>query len=263
MRIRRNGIISPPTPQYLSVPTLLLDAKVLIGYSELMCAHVTTVTWDELLAVARAMWTYTPIIDIPDWPARPPRYADAFPKSVVPVLLSAVSRETMADTGEAARALFAEPSELVWGYSLEGKSDVIFNTRVETAATSPLWRSSFADRHCVVPVHTFFEPHKTERIVSPRGKELKQVYSFEESDSPVMLLAGIWDQDRFSILTTEPNEYVAPVHNRMPIVLDQKAAMQWLTFQGLATNENIPLTSSPVYPNEPPTPTSGQQLTLF
>lgn len=244
----------------LAVTALLLDAKLPIGYSKPMCAHVTTVTWDELLAVARAIRTYTPIIDVPDWPARPSRYTDAFPKSMVPVLLSSVSREA---PGEAVIDLFAEPFELMWGYSLEGKSEVIFNTRVETAATSPLWRNSFMERHCVVPVHSFFEPHKTERILSPRGKELKQTYRFEEPDAPVMLLAGIWDQDRFSILTTEPNTYVAPVHNRMPIVLNQQAATQWLTFQGLATNENIPLTASPVLPSEPSTPASGQQLTLF
>lgn len=225
-----------------------------------MCAHVTTVTWDELLAVARAIQTYTPIIDIPDWPARPPRYTDAFPKSVVPVLCSSVSRETL---GETAMAPFAEPSELIWGYSLDGKIDVIFNTRIETAASSPLWRSSFDSRHCVVPVHSFFEPHKTERILGPRGKELKQVYCFKEPHTPVMLLAGIWDQDRFSILTTEPNEYVAPVYNRMPIVLGQQGATQWLTFQGLPTNETIPLTSSPIYLNESLAPSSGQQLTLF
>lgn len=228
-----------------------------------MCAHVTIVTWDELLAVARAMQTYTPINDIPDWPARPLRYADAFPKSTVPVLLSAVSRETITDAGKMALDMFANPKEMIWGYALEGKRDVIFNTRVETAATSPLWRNSFENHHCIVPVHAFFEPHKTERILGSHGRELKQVYCFEEPDASVMLLAGIWDQNRFSILTTEPNAYVAPVHNRMPIVLDQQAATQWLTFQGLPANENIPLTSSPMYPNNSSAPTSGQQLTLF
>lgn len=228
-----------------------------------MCAHVTVVTWDELLAVARAMFTCTPVNKLPDWPARQPRYPDAYPKSLVPMLLTAALGEDTLGAYEPCAEDFVRAGELTWGYTLDGKSDVIFNTRVETAARSPLWRDSFENRHCVVPVHSFFEPHKTKRVKNARGKEIKQVYRFEEPDAPVMLLAGIWEKGRFSILTTEPNAYVAPVHSRMPIVLNQQSALQWLTFQGLNFAEDIPLTSSPIHPDNPSAPTSGQQLTLF
>lgn len=255
-----------------------------------MCAHVTIVTWDELLAVARALRTFTPINDMPDWPARQPHYVDAFPKALVPVLLSAISSKDFGEegaqwingvpisstasaeklahvsldrAGEYATELLAQPAQLTWGYALEGKRDVIFNTRIETAAHSPLWRNSFENRHCIVPVHSFFEPHKTERVHRVNGKELKQVYRFEEPTSPVMLLAGIWDQNRFSILTTEPNAYVSPVHPRMPVILDQRAAIQWLTFEGLHANEDIPLISQALYDGIPQNPTTSHQLSLF
>lgn len=235
---------------------------------------MTTVTWDELLAVARAIETYAPINDIPDWPARQSHYVDAFPKSLVPILLSNASTVGGIPSDvrsvapfEAFAGLAIQPAELTWGYTLESKSDVIFNTRIESAATSPLWHSSFESRHCIVPVHAFYEPHKTEKVRNSSGREVKQVYRFEEPYNSIMLLAGIWDKDRFSILTTEPDEYVAPIHPRMPIVLDQQSATQWLSFQGFDVGKSIPLASSPLYENEASSSNtnsgSGQQLSLF
>ncbi len=48
------------------------------------------------------------------------------------------------------------------------------------------------------------------------------------AEKPLLLAAGIYQEDRFSVITVDPNETVAPIHNRMPLVLDSNAARMWL-----------------------------------
>jgi putative SOS response-associated peptidase YedK len=91
------------------------------------------------------------------------------------------------------------------------------------ARTDSLRRGSFksmlTNRHCVIPAQGFYEWREEE------GK--KQPYYFARKDGKPIMLAGIWDYSEvkgdtvpsFAILTDEPNELVAPYHDRMPVVL--------------------------------------------
>jgi putative SOS response-associated peptidase YedK len=98
------------------------------------------------------------------------------------------------------------------------------------ARTDSLRRGSFktmlANRRCVIPAEGFYEWREEQGG--------KQPYFFARKDGRPVMFAGIWDYSEvkgdtvpsFAILTDEPNELVAPYHDRMPVVLDD--AGQWL-----------------------------------
>ena len=83
-----------------------------------------------------------------------------------------------------------------------------------------------ANRRCVIPAEGFYEWREEHGY--------KQPYFFARKDGKPVMFAGIWDYSEvkgdtipsFAILTDEPNELVAPYHDRMPVVLDD--AEKWL-----------------------------------
>jgi putative SOS response-associated peptidase YedK len=98
------------------------------------------------------------------------------------------------------------------------------------ARTDSLRRGSFktmlANRRCVIPAEGFYEWREEQGH--------KQPYFFARKDGKPLMFAGIWDYSEvkgdtipsFAILTDEPNELVAPYHDRMPVVLND--AERWL-----------------------------------
>ena len=57
---------------------------------------------------------------------------------------------------------------------------------------------------------------------------MRRSYSFARADGAPLILAGIHEAGRFSLVTTEPSPVVAPVHSRMPLALDADGAALWL-----------------------------------
>lgn len=110
------------------------------------------------------------------------------------------------------------------------KPSPVFNSRDDKVEKSPFWRESFHKRRCVVPASGFWEWYHEappEMGVKPKDKGVK--YLFTQPDSPILYIAGIWQNEvdeatgekwpHFSMLTTDPSESVAQIHNRMPLVL--------------------------------------------
>jgi putative SOS response-associated peptidase YedK len=104
------------------------------------------------------------------------------------------------------------------------------NARAETVATKPVFKDSFARRRCIVPADGFYE---WERMQSG-GKLPHFVHA---ADGSPLALAGLWASwkdasgERLttcSIVTTRPNDLVAPIHDRMPVVLDAQEWERWL-----------------------------------
>ena len=100
------------------------------------------------------------------------------------------------------------------------------NARAETAWDSPAFGRSLRTRRCVVPADAFYE---WDRNAQPR-----QPYAIgPAADGDMLALAGIWspihgERPTAAIMTTSPNELLAPVHNRMPVILDRGALDVWL-----------------------------------
>lgn len=196
-----------------------------------MCGHFIMVPRNELELIIREIEIDNHVNVMPDWPAR---RIDAYPQSRVPLIV--------ADDGSLAVA------EKIWGYTVPWKSGVVFNTRSETALgeKGALWRDSLLNRRCVIPAYGFFEPHQTEMSISERtGKPIKRQYRF---DGPrrLLFMAGIYQNDRFSLMTTAPNAAVEPVHNRMPVVLLEHELGIWFSpdFQILFDRTGIELAAT-------------------
>lgn len=100
------------------------------------------------------------------------------------------------------------------------------NARAETAWDSPVFGRSLRARRCIVPADAFYE---WDRTSSPR-----QPYAIGPAGEGEMLaLAGIWspihgEGSTAAIMTTTPNELLAVVHDRMPVILERDALDVWL-----------------------------------
>ena len=100
------------------------------------------------------------------------------------------------------------------------------NARAETAAASPAFGPALRATRCIIPADAFYE---WDRSVTPR-----QPFAIGPAQPGEMLaLAGIWSRSRdrgvtAAILTTSPNDLVAPIHNRMPVILPRDFLDAWL-----------------------------------
>ena len=141
---------------------------------------------------------------------------------------------------------------LEWGFPLEDKPHAVFNTRIETALEQlrhgrrGMWARAIAEGRCLVPVRAFYEGHSAERIPSATtGKPVRRQYRFRLPGARAFLLAAIREGGSFSVVTTAPNASVAPVHDRMPLVLGPGESGIWLgpDFSSLADRANLALFS--------------------
>jgi putative SOS response-associated peptidase YedK len=103
------------------------------------------------------------------------------------------------------------------------------NARAERIQTSPAFRDAFKERRCVVPADGFFE--------WTGAKDARQPFWFHREDGGLILFAGLYEswpktpdewERTFTIVTTEANGLMAPFHDRMPVILGDEAADEWL-----------------------------------
>jgi putative SOS response-associated peptidase YedK len=106
-----------------------------------------------------------------------------------------------------------------------------FNARAETLATSGLFRDAFRRRRCLVPADGFYEWLKQDgggrqpmRILDPSGGPLALAGLWTGRQDPA---TGVW-QRTFTIVTTRPNAFMTPIHNRMPVVIPPASWAAWL-----------------------------------
>jgi putative SOS response-associated peptidase YedK len=119
-----------------------------------------------------------------------------------------------------------QPALMLWGLLPEWSKDPLagprpFNARAETVAEKASFRGAWRHRRCLLPADAFFE--KGHRI--------------QRRDRDLFWLAGIWDRwigpdgsevESCCVLTTAPNALVAPLHNRMPVILPNGLEQAWL-----------------------------------
>lgn len=115
-----------------------------------------------------------------------------------------------------------------WAKDLKIGSRMI-NAVGETASSKPAFRAAFKKRRCLVLANGFFEWRKD-------GKRKIPTYIFPKSGEP-MAFAGLWETWKSpenelvlscTILTTTPNSFIEPVHNRMPVILSAETESLWL-----------------------------------
>jgi putative SOS response-associated peptidase YedK len=116
-----------------------------------------------------------------------------------------------------------------WARDLKVGSQMI-NARSETVAEKPAFREAMKRRRCIVPATGFFEWQ------GEPGK--KQAFAITVPERPLFGFAGLWERwkpaegepvETFTIVTTDANADVAPIHDRMPVILPVEAYDDWLT----------------------------------
>jgi putative SOS response-associated peptidase YedK len=116
-----------------------------------------------------------------------------------------------------------------WAKDAKGAARQI-NARSESALSRPAFREAFEKRRCIVPADGFFE--------WVGAKEARRPIWFHAPDGGLILFAGLYESWRdprsaewmrtFTILTTDANETVEPVHDRMPVLLARDRLDDWL-----------------------------------
>jgi putative SOS response-associated peptidase YedK len=104
------------------------------------------------------------------------------------------------------------------------------NARAEEAATKPAYREALKKRRCLVPSDAFYEWQRLDA-------KNKQAYAIALKSGEPYAFAGLWESwkpqegpplETFTILTTDPNELMQPIHNRMPVILEARDHERWL-----------------------------------
>jgi len=132
---------------------------------------------------------------------------------------------------------------LRWGLIPSWAKDVkigakMNNARGETVSEKPSFRVAFKRRRCIVPMSGFYEWHTT-----PAGK-VPHYFSLLNADQ--LAAAGLWEcwpgkdgaepVESFTIITTAANAIMAPVHDRMPVILPENAIDSWLDLDNQDTD---------------------------
>jgi putative SOS response-associated peptidase YedK len=112
----------------------------------------------------------------------------------------------------------------------------MINARSETLTSKPAFREAFRRRRCVVPMDGFYEWQA--RAVEGSARPLKIPFWIHRPDRAPFAVAGLWERWRpekgadpwisFTLLTTAANEWMGPLHDRMPVVLDPEGVDRWL-----------------------------------
>ncbi|UWG95408.1 SOS response-associated peptidase [Dehalobacter sp. DCM] len=174
-----------------------------------MCGRITfTLTRDELAEIYK-------ITDEMDWQ---PRYNIA-PSQPVPVMVNTEAQQLKFFRWGLVPSWAKDPQS---GYKM-------INARAETIDTKPSFKHCFREQRCLVLADGFYEWKR-------EGKR-KTPYLFKVRDRKFFAFAGIWDSWKSpagtvlytcSIITTGPNEQMAPIHDRMPVILDKENERIWL-----------------------------------
>ncbi len=147
----------------------------------------------------------------------PPRY-NAAPTQMLPVITEHDGQRQL--------------QTMKWGLVPSWAKDrtrPMINARAEGIQDKPTFRTPFKRQRCLVPATHFFEWQTI-------GKK-KQPFLIRPTDQPLFAFAGLYDVHHdpalgdlysFSIITTEANEVTAPIHNRMPVILQPELEAVWL-----------------------------------
>lgn len=116
-----------------------------------------------------------------------------------------------------------------WSKDRRGAARMI-NARSETVATKPAFRTLFRSRRCLIPADGFYEWQKT------TGRS-KQPYFISLREERPFAFAGLWDRwedpessvvESCTILTTDTNDLLRDLHDRMPVILNPEDYDRWL-----------------------------------
>jgi len=112
----------------------------------------------------------------------------------------------------------------------------MINARADGLTEKASFKKAVQKQHCLVLANSFFEWKQ-----NSTGKNGKIPYRIHPTDQPLFAMAGLWNRwtnyetgeeiPTFAVITTEANEFMKLIHDRMPVVLPQESALQWIDKQ--------------------------------
>ena len=115
--------------------------------------------------------------------------------------------------------------QMRWGFPSWRSGNLMINARCESALQKPMFSESVMRRRCVIPAAGFYEWDRDKNKVT-----------FFKPQEACIYLAGFYNlfdgEQRFIILTTEANESMSPVHDRMPLILPASEVGDWIHESG-------------------------------
>lgn len=135
-----------------------------------------------------------------------------------------------------------------WSKSLTGPA--LFNARAETVAEKPSFRTAFKRRRCLIPADGFYEW----QVISPKQKQPH--YITLRTGKP-FAFAGLWESwhppngplvESCTIITTSANEFMQPLHDRMPVILSPEEYGPWIDPELTEPEQLLPMLDQ--YPGE-------------
>ena len=170
-------------------------------------------------------------VELEDMPWFAPTY-NAAPQSVQPVV------RLNRDSGNREFALQRWGLVPFWAKDAKLAYTTI-NARAEQAAQKPAFREALRKRRCLVPADAFYEWQRPNPKIAPKtGAKTKQPFAIALKSGEPYAFAGLWERwqpregeplETFTILTTDPNETMEPIHNRMPVILEPRDYLRWLS----------------------------------
>jgi putative SOS response-associated peptidase YedK len=198
-------------------------------------------------------------LELEDMPWFAPTY-NAAPKSTQPVV------RLGRDSGHREMAMLRWGLVPFWAKDAKMAYTTI-NARAEEVASKPAYREALKGRRCLIPADAFYEWQRID-------KKTKRPFAFALASGEPYAFAGLWESWRpkepnekvsetapraeappletFTILTTDANELMEPVHNRMPVILEPKDYDRWLGLGGLKLGDpaRLPVDLLRPYPAE-------------
>ena len=105
------------------------------------------------------------------------------------------------------------------------------NAKAETVPSSPTFREAWKRRRCLIPAEWFYEWQKLD-------EKHKQPYAISMKDDSMFAFGGLWEKwkdkasgeelQSYTVITTDPNELLEPIHNRMPVIVARKDYERWM-----------------------------------
>lgn len=194
-----------------------------------MCGRICVASTQEEIARLFGMGG-----QLPGLHAMPPRYNIAPTQPVLTILDGPAGREARLMKWAFLPSWVSDPR----------KFSLLNNARAETIEEKPSFRTAIRHRRCLLPVSGFYEWHQG------KGALAKQPYWIWPSTTSLMALAGIWESwmgpngeevDTMAVVTTKANKTMAPVHHRMPVIIDAAQFAIWLDCRSGRVNEARPL----------------------
>lgn len=186
-----------------------------------MCGRYTLTSTDGLVDEFELIMNLQPADQVP-------RYNIA-PTHMVPIIANQPRNERVAES-------------MRWGLIPSWAKDPaignrMINARCETAAEKPAFKQALRYRRCIVPADGFYEWQRRGKSKHPYFIHAKDTEPGGRSSRQLLGFGGLWERWKtpdgtwllsFTILTTAANPFMAPLHDRMPVIIDAADYDRWL-----------------------------------